>query len=426
MEAHLFLLQLALILVAARILGELALMGGLPPVIGELLAGVLLGPSLLGWIEPGETLQMLAEIGVIMLLFEVGLDADINRLVHAGGQSLIVAIGGFVLPFLLGFAVCRYAFDFEPLPSLMVGGTLTATSIGITVRVLTDLGRRHSTEGQIILGAAVLDDVMGVMLLSVLYDFSQHGHISGAHLLRIGAFIGLFFVLAPVAAKLISHMIDVFHRRHDTPGLIPTTMVALVLSFAGLAHFVGAPELLGGFAAGLALSRRFFLPFGIALAADHHFSDLILSQMKPIVRLFTPIFFVMVGLSLDLRIVDWGSSQTWVISLALLAVAIAGKFGGALCVFQSANTRVAIGMGMVPRGEVGLVFAELSRVTGMLDPGTYAILMLVIAYTTLLAPFWIKSFYKRHADGMELSISEPGHQYVGPAGSTIGPGPVRD
>lgn len=106
MEAHLFLLQLALILVTARILGELPLMSGLPPVIGELLAGVLLGPSLLGWVAPGETLQMLADIGVIMLLFEVGLDADLNRLVHAGGQSLVVAIGGFVLPFVFGFAVC--------------------------------------------------------------------------------------------------------------------------------------------------------------------------------------------------------------------------------------------------------------------------------------------------------------------------------
>jgi Kef-type K+ transport system membrane component KefB len=244
--------------------------------------------------------------------------------------------------------------------------------------------------------------------------------------MRIGTFIGLFFLVAPVTAKLISHMIGAFHRHHDTPGLIPTTMVALVLIFAGLAHYVGAPELLGGFAAGLALSRRFFLPFGIALAADHHFSDLILAEMKPIVRLFTPIFFVMVGLSLDLRLVDWGAPGTWGISFALLTVAIAGKFGGALVLREPWTHRTAIGMGMVPRGEVGLVFAELGRTTGMLDPATYAILVLVIAYTTLLAPFWIKSFYKRHAGAMEPSISEPGHQYSGPAGATVGPGPARD
>src|SRR5210317_1334697 len=156
MEVHVFLLQLALVLLAARVFGEIAVRWGMPPVIGELAAGVILGPSLFGLIDPSETLHFLAEIGIILLLFEVGLDTEVNRLLHAGLKATTVAVGGFVLPFAFGFGLSYYTFDLPLLTSMVLGGTLTATSIGITVRVLTDLGRRHSPEGQIILGAAVL------------------------------------------------------------------------------------------------------------------------------------------------------------------------------------------------------------------------------------------------------------------------------
>jgi Kef-type K+ transport system membrane component KefB len=409
MPAHVFFLQLALVLLAARLLGEVATLLRIPSVIGELAAGILLGPSLLGWVEPSELIRLLAEIGVILLLFEVGLDTDVSRLLHAGFQSTIVAIGGFVLPFVLGFGISHWTFDQPVLISMMIGGTLTATSIGITVRVLSDLGRRHTTEGQVILGAAVLDDVLGVILLALLYDFATRGEVSLANASRIALFVGLFFFLAPVAAKTISYLIRSFHARHDTPGLIPTTMVSLVLVFAALAHFVGAPELLGGFAAGLALSRRFFLPFGVALSADPAFADIIREEMKPIVRLFTPVFFVMVGLSLDLSAIDWTSSFMWFFSLSLLAVAIVGKFGGVMFIDEPPHVRIAIGMGMVPRGEVGLVFAELGRVTGILSNEAHAALVIVIAYTTLLAPFWIKWFYKVHRAEFEPSVPEMDH-----------------
>ncbi len=409
MPAHVFFLQLALVLLAARLFGEIAAFMRIPPVIGELAAGIILGPSLLGWVEPTEVIRLLAEIGVILLLFEVGLDTDVTRLLHAGFQSAVVALGGFILPFVLGFGISYWTFGQPVLISMMIGGTLTATSIGITVRVLSDLGRRHTTEGQVILGAAVLDDVMGVILLALLYDFSTHGEVSLANAGRIATFVGVFFVLAPVAAKLISYLIHLFHNRHDTPGLIPTTMVSLVLVFASLAHLVGAPELLGGFAAGLALSRRFFLPFGVALSADPAFADVIRDQMKPIVRLFTPVFFVMVGLSLDLSAIDWSSGFMWIFSLTLLAVAIVGKFGGTLFIREPPHIRIAIGMGMVPRGEVGLVFAELGRVTGILSNEVHATLVMVIAYTTLLAPFWIKWFYRVHQDQFEPSVPEMDH-----------------
>lgn len=386
-----------MILITARVFAELATRLKAPSVIGELVAGVVLGPSLLGWIEPYESIKLLAEIGIILLLFEVGLDTNLQKLVHSGWKSAIVAIGGFVLPFLLGFAVSYVIFGLSLLVSLFIGGTLTATSIGITVRVLTDLRVQHGKEGQIVLGAAVLDDIFGVVLLALLYEFAIGGGVSLANAGKVLAFISIFFLLAPIAAKLISLAIQNFDHRRHAPGLIPTMMVSLVLLFAWLAKEIGAPEMLGGFAAGLALSRRFFLPLGIALHSDPAFAHKIVDQMKPIIYLFTPIFFVTVGLSLNLHHVDWGSSRIWELSIALLGVAVISKFAGALLLKGSWTSRIAIGIAMIPRGEVGLIFAELGRMSNVFDDEIYAALIIVIALTTLLSPLALKWFYGRNA-----------------------------
>ena len=412
MDASAFFLQLAIILVSARIAAEVATRLGAPSVIGELIAGIVLGPSLLGLIEPTEVIRLLAEIGIILLLFEVGLETDIQRLRKSGGRSVVAALGGFIVPFVLGYFLCRYVFGQEILLSLFIGGALTATSIGVTVRILRDVGRQNSREGQIVLGAAVIDDVLGVLLLALLYEFSRSGDLSLANVGRLAAFVGLFFLIAPIIAKLISTLIGHYSRLTDMPGLVATIIVSLVLVFAWVAHAVGAPELLGGFAAGMALSRRFFLPFGAALARNENFAEEIERDMKPIVQLFTPIFFVTVGLSLDLRQVDWGSAFVWLFSISLAVVAIAGKIAGGFLLFREHwLMRSAIGMAMVPRGEVGLIFAELGRTAGVFDDATYAAMILVIAYTTLFSPFWIKIFYRLYGHRPELAAShreEPG------------------
>jgi Kef-type K+ transport system membrane component KefB len=400
MEAHDFFLTLLIILMTARIFAELATRLQAPSVIGELFAGVVLGPSLLGWIEPTEAIRLMAGIGIILLLFEVGLGTDVKRLVSTGLESIVVASAGFILPFLLGFGLAYGLFELPLLVSLFVGGTLTATSIGITVRVLSDLKRQHSKEGQIVLGAAVLDDVMGVVLLALLYEFSIGGGVSLVNTGKVLIFIAAFFVLAPVAAKLMSVVIKRFDARSEIPGLIPTTIVSLVLFFAWLAYVIGAPELLGGFAAGLALSRRFFLPLGIALHADEAFAERIETQTKPIVQLFTPIFFVMVGLSLNLRDIDWSTPFIWLFSLSLLVAAVAGKLFGALLVRESWPVRWMVGTAMIPRGEVGLVFAELGRESGVFSNEVYAGMVIVIALTTLLPPFVMKWYYKSYCAQM--------------------------
>ena len=389
-----FLLMLLAILLTARIFAELALRMKAPSVIGELLAGVALGPSLMGWIEPNEVLRLLAEIGIILLLFEVGLETDIRRLANTGRKSVLVAVGGFVAPFLFGSALAYWGFDLSLLVSLFVGGTLTATSIGITVRVLTDLRRQNSEEGQVVLGAAVLDDVLGVILLALLYEFSTRGGISLVNTGKVLLFILAFFVFAPLAAKLLSLLIQRFDRRSELPGLIPTSIVSLVLFFAWLAHAIGAPELLGGFAAGLALSRRFFLPFGIALRQDDSFSDRIERQMQPIIQLWTPLFFVMVGLSLNLREIDWSSPFIWGFSLLFFILALLGKLAGAMMIREHWTQRLIIALAMSPRGEVGLIFAELGRTSGIFNNEVYAGMVIVIALTTVLPPLWMKRAYR--------------------------------
>jgi Kef-type K+ transport system membrane component KefB len=395
MATHTFFLYLLTILLAARFMAEVAVRLKLPSVIGELLAGIILGPSLLGWLEPDEVLKLLAEVGIILLLFQVGLETDVRRLVNTGKKSLIVALGGFAVPFFLGFCLGYWVFDLSLIVALFIGGTLTATSIGITIRVLTDLKLQQAKEGQIVLGAAVLDDIMGVVLLALLYEFSIGGGINMMNASKVFIFVGAFFVLAPLAAKMISILIKRYESISEIPGLIPTTIVSLVLFFAWLAHEIGAPELLGGFAAGLALSRRFFLPFGAALHTDENFSRQIEEQMRPIVQLFTPIFFVMVGLSLNLKVIDWSSPFIWSFSLMFFLIAVLGKFAGALLINESWKMRMMTGLAMVPRGEVGLIFAELGRVSNIFNNEIYAGMVIVIALTTILPPLLMKWLYMR-------------------------------
>ncbi|MGD8559354.1 MAG: cation:proton antiporter [Gammaproteobacteria bacterium] len=394
METPQILFQIAIILFTAKVFAEIAARFDIPPIIGELTAGIVLGPTVFGWIAPNDVIKLLAEIGIILLLFEVGLETDVSRLLSAGKRAATVAIGGFVFPFVLGFVLCYYVFELTSLVSLFIGGTLTATSIGITVRILADLGRHQSKEGQIVLGAAVVDDVMGVVLLAILYEFAINGQVSLLNTGKVILFIGVFFLIAPVAAKLLSYVIQHMHDKQETSGIIPVTLVALVLSFAGLAHLIGAPELLGGFAAGVALSRRFFLPFGAAIRFKPEFTRQIEEEMRPIIRITTPIFFVMVGLSLDLTAVNWASPFFWVFSLSVLVLSIVGKLAGAWLIPESRYMRTAIGIAMVPRGEVGLIFAELGKTSEIFNDDIYAAIVIVIAYTTLLAPFWIKSYYR--------------------------------
>jgi len=396
-----------MILIAARVMGEVTARLGIPSVIGEIVAGIMLGPSVLGLIEAEGLIWVLAEIGIILLLFQIGLETDISKLVSSGTKSVVVAITGFVLPFFTCFALSYYWFELDQLVSLLIAGTMTATSIGITMRTLSDLGRSQSREGRIILGAAVLDDIMGVLLLAILFNFITSGSVDTASTFKILLFMIVFFMIAPAMAKSISYVIHRWEKVSENPGMVPTTVVSLVLFLAWLSHALGIPELLGGFATGLALSRRFFLPFGVALKADPKFSKRVNKQMRPIIQLFTPIFFATVGLSLDLSALDWSSVFFWVFSISLACVAILSKICAGLLIREKLARRVVIGMSMVPRGEVGLVFAEIGRHTGLFNTEIYTTVVIVIAYTTLFTPFWLRLFYRYYGHLIEDSPTDP-------------------
>jgi Kef-type K+ transport system membrane component KefB len=389
-------LPLVLILLLARVFGEVAAWLKVPSVMGEMFAGIILGPSLLGWVEVNDVIQALAEIGLILLLFEVGLDTDISRLAKRGFKASIVALGGFIAPFFGGFALSYWLFDLSLLLSMFIGGTLTATSIGVTVRVLRDLERHKSQEAQVVLGAAVLDDILGVVLLALLYEFSIYGGVNLINASKVLIFIAIFMMLAPIVAKFMAETIGRYNDKSKIAGLIPTTIVMLVLFFAWLAHMVGAPALLGGFAAGLALSRHFSLPFGAALLrSDGRFVRRIGHSMRPIIQLFTPIFFVVVGLSLNLQEVDWSSTSVVWMAVIFILLAMFSKLVGAFLIRESTHFRWAVGLAMIPRAEVGLIFAELGRISGVFEQDIYAVMIITIAATTILPPFMLKWFYGR-------------------------------
>ncbi|HEY5994293.1 MAG TPA: cation:proton antiporter [Gallionellaceae bacterium] len=399
MELHQFFLFLAIILIAARLLSETVARFGVPSVIGELIAGLLIGPSLLGWVSPDTTMKLLAEIGIILLLFEVGMDTDLSRLARSGSKPAVVAVIGFCFPFALGYGVSSWVFGLTGLTALFIGGTLTATSIGITVRVLEDLGKRQSDEAQIVIGAAVLDDILGVLALAFLYQFAVEQQVSFQALGEVGLYILLFMLLAPLVAKLASTVIDHFDQHAATPGLLLTMALSLILLFSWLAHAVGAPEIMGGFAAGLAFSQHFgfrlwmgrhpALEFNPSPKLAHRLEE----QVRPLIHTFSPMFFVMVGVSLNLKAVNWGSAFIWELAALLLLVAFFGKFASSFFIREPRRSQIAIGLSMVPRGEVGLIFAQLGFSQGILNGELYAALLLVIALTTVCPPFMLKWFY---------------------------------
>ncbi len=388
-------LSLFLILLLARFLGELFSRFRIPSVLGEVTAGLLLGVSGLGWIEPNEILKILAEIGIILLLFEVGLDTDFERMKKSGTKSMVVAILGVILPFIFGFALSRYLFGLDFDIALFIGGTLTATSIGITLRVLKDIHMEQTNVAQIVIGAAVIDDIIGIILLVFVYDFSSNHTMDFSHTIDVSLMVLGFIFIAPIIAKALSFFILQFKNEKRLPGYMPTIVICLILLFSWASHAIGAPAILGSFVAGIALSRRFFLPFGMMFQEHEEIAVEVKNTLKPIIQIFTPIFFVMVGLSMDLTVIDFTSSQFWFMSIILIITAFLTKFLGAFFIYQkSFRNNAMIGVSMVPRGEVGLIFAELGRVHEIIPNEIFAILIFVIIVTTIIPPFILKRFFK--------------------------------
>ena len=387
-----FFLALAAILVAAKLLGELAERIGQPAVLGELVAGVLLGSSVLGIVPhdglAGQLAHVLAELGVLLLLFEIGLETDLREMFRVGPASLAVAVVGVVVPFGLGYAYWAYvphpaASGDLTTSAIFVGATLTATSVGITARVLSDLHQMGTQEARVIIGAAVIDDVLGLVILSVVSGVAAGAAVSVLGILRtLGVAVGFLVVAVLLGRFLMPKLFDLVVRMRVRFVLL-VFAVAFALALAGLAALAGSALIIGAFAAGLILS------------GTNQF-DTIEHEVRPLASIFTPVFFVSVGASVNLRLLDPtspGARGTLLVAGALILIGIGGKIVAGWAAPWVRMRRLVVGVGMVPRGEVGLIFADMGRRSGVLSDEVFGAVLLMVMATTFVAPPALKALF---------------------------------
>lgn len=396
-----FLFTLAAVTIAAKVTGHAARKLGQPPVLGELVAGVLLGASVLNIIPATgglhDVLALLAELGVILLLFEIGLETDLKEMTRVGAAATTVAAVGVIVPFALGFLVWYYwQPDLAPgthgdsvgMVAIFVGATLTATSVGITSRVLTDMKQMNTPEARIVLGAAIVDDVFGLVILAIV-----SGLVAGATLsifgiaLKFAIAVG-FLVAAVVVGRWVMPRVLGVVERMDTRGVLVAAAFAFALALSGLASLAGSAMIIGAFAAGLVLS------------STNQF-DFIRDRMEPIVDIFAPIFFLYVGSAVDLSLLNpFGENfdvEILTVAGVILLVAIVGKVVAGYSVGWGSQklNHLAIGVGMIPRGEVGLIFAHLGLDSGVIGKEAFNAIVLVVMMTTFIAPPFLKMIFSR-------------------------------
>jgi Kef-type K+ transport system membrane component KefB len=394
-------------LVGAKLLGELAERIGQPAVLGELVAGVLLGSSVLG-VAPTEgpavgVIHVLAELGVVLLLFEIGLETDLREMFRVGPASLAVATVGVVLPFALGLVYWAYLPHAATIASgdrftqaIFIGATLTATSVGITARVLSDLGRMSSMEARIIIGAAVIDDVLGLVILSVVSGMASGAAVTIVGVARTLGVAAGFLVVAVVAGRfLLPKLFDVVVRMQVRYVLLVFAF-AFALGLAATAAVAGSALIIGAFAAGLILS------------GTNQF-DIIEHEVKPVASIFTPIFFVSIGASVDLRLLDPtnpDAAGTLGIAGVLIVLAILGKITAGWAAPWTSYRRLVVGVGMIPRGEVGLIFADIGRRAGILTQEVFGAVLIMVMATTFVAPPALKALFGSKTGGSKTGADE--------------------
>ncbi len=392
-----FFLALILVFVFSKVFGELAERIKQPSVLGELIAGVILGGSVLAMIPSTQgvigydTFHLLAEVGVAILLFEIGLETDLKDLIKVGPTSTMVAIVGVVLPFVLGygsiiafqhFGLLNLESSFATLVAITAGATLTATSVGITARVLSDMNRLQTNESKIILGAAVIDDIFGLIILGVvsgLIDAFNSGSESGVSLVNV-SFIILkafgFLGISIVIGNLIGSRLFDFFSKLKVRGLLLLFSISFAFLYAYLSHIIGLAPIVGAFAAGLVLRKT----------NQFHIIE---EGIKPVSDFFTPIFFVMIGAAVDITVFNPFVSENilvLLIALILFVVAVIGKFASGYVIFQKGIKKSVVGVGMIPRGEVGLIFAQLGLAYGIFDTKLFSAVTVMVMLTTFIAP----------------------------------------
>lgn len=383
------LLVLAAVLATAKLLGALAQRVRQPAVLGELLAGVLLGGSVLGMLDPGDpVIHALSELGVIVLLFEIGLHTDLRAMAKVAGTATTVGIVGVVLPFVLGYYAASTVLGFERIPSLVCGAALTATSIGISARVLSDLGQLNTLEGQVVLGAAVLDDIIGLIVLSVVTSMVLGGTWTVTGIIVTSALAIGFIVVAITGGKLLARPVFTSLRTIRTSGTLGVVAMAFAFFLSSLAASAGSAMILGAFAAGIILH-------------DTTERDEIERAATTIGHFLVPVFFASVGASIQLS--TFADPRTLAAGGLLIAVGIIGKFVAAYAPWRFRGNKALIGVAMIPRGEVGLIFAQMGLATKAITPPVFSALAMMVMVTTFLAPPVLARVGRGSVGGVDLS-----------------------
>ncbi len=414
------LLSLVVVYFASKLGGEICTRIDLPPVLGELVGGVIVGVSALnllvfpgagedgsgsmimaflqmtGHLTPeavsyvfhaqSEVISILAEIGVVILLFEIGLESDLKELLRVGIQSTVVAVVGVVVPFALGTAGLMLIFGVPAVPAIFAGAALTATSIGITAKVLSELGKLASSEGQIIIGAAVMDDVLGIIVLAVVASLARDGEVQIANVLYLIVSAAVFLVGSIWLGRLLAPFFVTLVNEMKTRGQLLLTSLTFVFILSYVAAAVNLESILGAFAAGLIL-------------AETEKQNELEEQVIPIADMLVPIFFVVVGARTDVSVLNpfvAENREGLIIAAFLVVVAILGKVVTGFSVFGKPGiNRLAIGVGMVPRGEVGLVFASVGAASGVLSNSLNAAIIVMVILTTFVAPPLLRVAFNR-------------------------------
>ena len=417
------LLTLVTIFIASKIGSEVAKKLNFPPVLGELVAGVIVGISALHLVifpenglvaadsllmtalqalnqlspagietvfeSQSEVISVLAELGVIILLFEIGLESDLRQLKEVGIQAIVVACAGVAVPFAAGTAGLMLVFHVTAIPAIFTGAALTATSIGITSKVLSELGQLKSKEGQIIVGAAVIDDVLGIIVLAVVASLAKTGEIDVTNVIYLIVSATVFLIGSILLGGFFNKIFTSIVEKLETRGnvIIPAFIFAFFMAFLGNAIHLEA--ILGAFAAGLVLDES---------DARTELDELI----KPIADLLVPIFFVTVGARADLGVLNPTVPENragLLIAVFLIVVAVIGKLVTGWVVFGIPGVnRWAIGVGMIPRGEVGLVFAGIGAASGILDKPLQVSIIIMVILTTFVAPPFLRVAFGESAE----------------------------
>lgn len=374
-----FVLYLMLIILFTKVAGDLSVRLGQPAVLGKLIVGIILGPAVLGWIQDGEFIHFISEIGVLLLMFIAGLETDLDQLRKNWKSAFAVAVGGIILPFLGGFAMGEM-FGFEYHNAMFMGVILSATSVSISVQVLKDMNKLNTREGSTILGAAVVDDILVVILLAVLMSFFGTGDD-----VSIGLLIGkkaLFFAVAIVVGWFVVPKVMKWMAPLKVTEAVISAALMICFAFAYFAEIMGMAGIIGAFAAGIAISQT-------------SFKHKVESKIEPIAySIFVPVFFVSIGLSVSFEGV--GSQIGFVILLTVVAILtklFGGGLGARLTGFDNKSSAI-IGSGMISRGEVALIIAATGLQSGLLQQQYFTSVIIVVIVTTLVTPPLLKYMFR--------------------------------